>query len=188
MIEAQFPPSRRLRALVRVDFIAAVALTVLAPLALLAGALRWRRAAELGALLGYWRTSSLLHATVYLLIGERRGAFASGLAARLAIAWTLAAGAARPTATSSAAYRRWARLAAGYSLLGALASLPLLRGTWQTPLPPACRAYIEPAQQFGALLHPGVSRASLGRVGLLGASGFWLGALLVALRRATRAM
>jgi len=62
-----------------------VALTVVAPLVLLARALRASRRDELRGLLRYWRASSLLMVTVYLLIGERRVAFPAGLAARLLI-------------------------------------------------------------------------------------------------------
>jgi Protein of unknown function (DUF3177) len=45
------------RVLVRVDFVAAVVLTVLVPLALLARAVRVGRTDELRLLLRYWRAS-----------------------------------------------------------------------------------------------------------------------------------
>lgn len=174
------PPPTIWRLLARLDFIAAVSLTVLAPLALLARALQGGRAAELRALLRYWRASSLLMVTVYLLIGERREAFPAGLAARLLIAHTLL-GERGHVDEADISYERWKLLAGGYCLAGAALTAPLLRGSITAELPPICRAYIEPTQEFGALLHPGASRERLGRVGVVGLWVFLAGALIEAL-------
>lgn len=166
------------RLLARLDFVAAVALTVLAPLALLARAVRGGRIGEQRALLRYWRASSLLMVTVYLLIGERREAFPAGLAARLLIAHILLRGRVDRT---DIWYERWRGLAGGYCLAGAALTAPLLRGSIATELPPICRAYIEPTQEFGALLHSDVSREQLARVGVVGLWVFLAGALIEAL-------
>lgn len=163
-----------LRMVARVDFVAAVALTVVAPLVLLARALRASRRDELSALLRYWRASSLLMVTVYLLIGERRVAFPAGLAARLLIARTLLGD--QATAGSGGWHDRWRRLTAGYCLAGAALTAPMLQGLIADELPPLCRAYVEPTQEFGALLHPGVPREALGRAGLVGLGLFLAGA------------
>lgn len=163
-----------LRVLARVDFVAAVALTVVAPLMLLARELRASRREELWALLRYWRASSLLMVTVYLLIGERRVAFPAGFAARLLIARTLLSD--QAAARKAGWYDRWRRLTVGYCLAGAALTAPMLRGLVADELPPLCRAYVEPTQEFGALLHPGVPREALGRVGLVGLGFFLIGA------------
>jgi hypothetical protein len=163
-----------LRVLVRVDFVAAVALTVLAPLVLLVGALRAGRRGERVGLLRYWRASSLLMVTVYLLAGERRVAFPAGVAARLLLARTLRG--VQASAGTRSGYERWRRLAGGYCLAGAALTAPMLQGLLADELPALCRAYIEPTQEFTALLHPGVSRETLGRVGLVGLGLFLAGA------------
>ena len=163
-----------LRVLVRVDFVVAVAGTVIAPLVLLAGALRAARKAELVALLRYWRASSLLMVTVYLLIGERRLAFPAGVAARLLIARTLRGE--QTNADPNSWYEPWRRLVGGYCLAGAALTTPMLQGLIADELPLLCRAYIEPTQVFAALLHPGVPRETLGRVGLVGLGLFLAGA------------
>jgi hypothetical protein len=67
------------------------------------------------------------------------------------------------------------RRAAGYGLAGATLTAPMLRGLIADELPPLCRAYIEPTQEFGALLHPGVPREVLGRAGLVGLGLFLAG-------------
>lgn len=169
-----------LRALARADFVAAVALTVVAPLVLLVRALCMARREELWALLRYWRASSLLMVTVYLLIGERRAAFPAGLAARLLIARTLLGD--RAATGSAGWYDRWQRLTAGYCLAGAALTAPMLRGLVADELPPLCRAYVEPTQEFGALLHPGVPRETLGRAGLVGLGLFLIGAAVAQVR------
>lgn len=167
-----------LKVAVRVDFLAAVLLTVIAPLLLLARALRTRRE-QVPALLAYWRSSSLLMVAVYLLIGERKIAFPTGVAARLLIPWTLW----RQGDLGDPWFARWRRWVSGYALLGALLTLPLLRCMRQQPHGPLCRAYIEPAQEFGAVLHPTTSRAVLGRVGETGLACFAVVAAWLVLRQ-----
>lgn len=171
-----------LRVLVRIDFVTAVLLTVIAPLLLLARAVRDRQRALLNTLLSYWRASSLLMVAVYLLIGQRPAAFVCGVGARLLIPWTLR----HTPAGADARYQRWRRAVSVYCLLGAALNLPTLRCAWTSRLSPLCRAYIEPAQEFGALLHPGVPREQLGRVGGIGLRCFVTGAVLLGVRRLAR--
>lgn len=171
-----------LRVLVRIDFVMAVLLTVIAPLLLLVRAVRDRQQALLSTLLSYWRASSLLMVAVYLMIGQRPAAFVCGIGARLLIPWTLR----HTPAGADARYQRWQRAINVYCLLGAALNLPTLRCVWTGQLSPLCRAYIEPAQEFGALLHPGVPREQLGRVGALGLRCFVAGAALLGVRRLVR--
>jgi hypothetical protein len=164
------PIPQWLRIIIRIDFLAAVVLTVLAPLTLLVRALLTKRE-QVGALLSYWRSSSLLMIAVYLLIGERPAGFLSGITARLLIPFTL-----WQQHSNDAWFNRWRQIVSGYCLLGALLNLPLLRcairppaedtsDTAQEPLGIFCRAYVEPAQEFAAVVHPGVPRETLAKVG-----------------------
>lgn len=173
-----------LRVLARVDFVAAVVLTVLAPLVLLAQAGLAGRIGELRLLLRYWRASSLLMVTVYLLAGERRVAFPAGVAARLLIAQTLLRG--EPAVGESARLDRWRRVSGWYCLAGAALTLPMLQGVIADELPVLCRAYVEPTQEFAALLHPRMTREQLGRAGLVGLTLFAAGAVVVGLVAALR--
>lgn len=171
-----------LRVLVRIDFVTAVLLTVVAPLLLLLRAARDRQQVLLSALLSYWRASSLLMVAVYLLAGERRSAFVCGVGARLLIPWTLR----QAPAETDERYLRWRRVVSAYCLLGAGLNLPTLRCAWTGRLSPLCRAYIEPAQEFCALLHPGVSQERLGRAGEIGRRCFVAGAALLEAWRLVR--
>ncbi len=180
-MESPAPLPGWLRVLVRIDFVAAVALTVVAPLVLTARALSARQRGELAGLLRYWRASSLLMATVYLLIDARRIAFPAGIAARLLLAGALWS---RPLAPAEHAWsRRWRWLAGAYGVLGALASLPLLRGSLLPTLPAACAAYLEPPRAYAALFHPATSRRRLGDVGVFGLAAFATVAVVSVVRR-----
>lgn len=171
-----------LRMPVRVDFVAAVALTVLAPLALLARAALAGRTGEVRLLLRYWRASSLLMVTVYLLAGERRVAFPAGVAARLLIAQTLL----RAEPSADALLNRWRRVTGSYCLAGAALTAPMLQGLVANELPPLCRAYVEPTQEFAALLHPGMPRERLGHAGSIGLALFSTGVVIAWLVGALR--
>ncbi|MEM8529618.1 MAG: DUF3177 family protein [Chloroflexota bacterium] len=166
------------RILVRIDFVLAVVLTVLAPLVFLFRAVFWGIPEQWRLLIDYWRSSSLLMVTVYLLIGERRVAFVCGMVARFLIAWTVL----RSPPTSDLLFERWRWLVSRYCLIGAMLNVPLLRCMVQRCRPPWCEVYIEPTKEFGTLLHPSVPHTKLGRVGDVGLIGFLLGTLLVSAR------
>lgn len=168
--------------LTRVDFVTAVVLTVLAPLGLLVTALREGNSVQTQALLRYWRNSSLLMVTVYLLIGERRAAFLCGVAARMLIAWSLR----QPLAGSGPGYENWRRITHSYALYGAAFNLPLLKCALGGRADAFCQAYVEPAQEFGAFVHPRASRDLLGRIGDTGLVVFLVGAAIAAGAALTR--
>ena len=110
-----------MRVAVRADFVAAVALTVAAPLLLLAAAIRTRKPARgrrVAALLARVQPPEV---TVYLLIGERRAAFPAGVAARLLIAHNLLSGSGDLEQSWA---DRWRRVAGWYCLAGALLTAP----------------------------------------------------------------
>jgi hypothetical protein len=161
-----------LRATVHADFVAAVLLTVLAPLLLLFRALA-RRPAQLSVLLRYWRVSALLMVAVYLLAGRRPTAPAVGVLARLLIAQTLAL----PDLNADPLLARWAQITHVYCLLGAAANVPLLLPT--TPALDLLRsAYAEPPTRYAALFHPQHSTATLAQIGDVGLAAYALGGLI----------
>ncbi len=164
---------------VRADFVAAVLLTVLAPLVLLLRAVRKRQQALIAVLLSYWRASSLLMVAVYLLIGERRMGFVCGIAARLLIPYTVL----RHAGEHDPWYMRWRQIVSGYCLLGVLANLPVMRCLRGTSFSPLCQAYIASAQQFGDVVHPRVDRERLARAGEWGLRAFVAGAVVARLTR-----
>lgn len=169
---------RWLRVLVHADFVAAVLLTVLIPLALLVRA-AWKRRDQLPLLLRYWRVSALLMVTVYLLAGRRVYAPVAGIAARLLIAHTLADPPLVQTQRAVSLQDRWRIMTLAYCLGGAAANLPLL-------LPAADRlrnAYTEPPDTYAHLLHPTLSPADLGRIGDAGLVAYAGGVLLVVILR-----
>lgn len=153
-----------LSTLVRGDFVAAVLLTVVAPLVLLLRAVRTRQQELITALLRYWRVSSLLMVAVYSLIGERRAGFVCGIAARLLIPYTVL----RHPVASDRWYTRWRALVSGYCVLGVALNLPVVRCLRGKQFSPLCQAYIASAQQFGDVVHPNVSRERLGQLGEIG--------------------
>lgn len=188
MIAADPRIPRGLRALVHADFVAAVALTVLAPLVLLLRAALSRRE-QLPILLRYWRVSALLMVTVYLLAGRRPHAPAAGITARLLIAHTLAdppliqtqhAASLRGDLVSvDPLFERWRRLTYAYCLGGAAANVPML-----LPIARTLRAaYAEPPTTYARLLHPNLPPAALGRIGDSGLAAYTAGALLITILR-----
>lgn len=170
---------RSVVALVRGDFVVAVLLTVLAPLVLLARAVRNSQRELIAALLSYWRTSSLLMVAVYLLIGERRTGLVCGIVARLLIPYTVL----RHAVPSDRWYMRWRQIMSTYCVLGVVLNLPILRCLRNEHVSPLCRAYIASAQQFGDVVHPNVDHDTLGRAGAWGLRAFAAGALVLQARR-----
>jgi hypothetical protein len=112
--------------------VAAVLLLVLGPLGLLAASLR--HADRRSHLLAYWRASSLLMITVYLMIDGRPLAFVTGHAALVCIPLALymdgalhvADRAQRPQHGLDRWFRGWRRAATGFCGLSLLLTLPAL--------------------------------------------------------------
>jgi hypothetical protein len=113
-------------------------------------------------------------------------AFPAGVVARLLIAQTLLRG--EPGAGEGALLKRWRRVTGWYCLAGAAFTAPMLQAMVADELPPVCRAYIEPTQEFAALLHPGVQREHLGRAGSVGLTLFSTGVVITWLVGALRSV
>ena len=173
--------------LIRVDFVLATVLLVVAPLILLAASMR--RPAVRGHLLAYWRASSLLMITVYLMIDGRPGAFVAGTAALVLIPLALYYGDVLFVAGRSSLgegpvatwFRRWrgsATLFCGASLL--LAG-PAIRCVGDVEDKAFCTAWLKPPRELHRALHPSVDPAVLGDAATVGLIiyGAYLGAFVV---------
>lgn len=154
--------------LIRLDFVFAVALLVVAPLVLLVAA--WRRSAVRGHLLAYWRASSLLMITVYLMIDGRAVAFVAGNAALLLIPLALYYGDAlfaaerHPLGKNLVArwVRRWRTAVAVFCGASLLLTAPALRCVWGLAETPGCTAWLRPPRELHRALHPSLDPAMLG--------------------------
>lgn len=172
------------RSLVYLDFVLAVLLTVLAPLALLV--INWRLPRLKARLIGYWRVSALLMVTVYLLIGQAPIGFVTGVLARLLIALRLVLPL-EPVHSDTRRYRVfnvWRTITIGYCLVGVLWTLPLV--ACMTGQFEYCQVWFEPVSRFKQVFHAGVSTDTLKTIGYV-ALGLYVLGLVVQVARAYRA-
>ena len=154
-------------------------LSVLAPLGLLLWAGISGHNLIFRKLVTYWRVSSLLMITVYLLAAAAPIAFLTGVAARvlipLSLGWPF--GEFAEERRLARAFNRWRQVVSVYCLIGVLFNLPLLRCTLTWQLQPPCTAWLGPVMAFTELFHPGVSVEVLGRIAWV-ALGLYLAVLL----------
>jgi hypothetical protein len=171
--------------LIRIDFVLAVVLLVAAPLGLLVAAAR--RPMLRQYLLAYWRASSLLMITVYLMIDARPVAFVAGNAALVLIPVALWVGDALFVARRyrldgdpvAEWFRRWrgaAALFCGASLLLTLPTLRCVSGDAGTD--PMCTTWLVPPRELHAALHPAADPGMLGDGAMIGLAVY--GAYLLA--------
>ncbi|WP_263784807.1 DUF3177 family protein [Salinibacter grassmerensis] len=160
--------------LIRLDFVLATALLVVAPLGLLLASVR--QPAVRGRLLAYWRASSLLMVTVYLMVDGRPGAFVAGNTALVAIPLALHAGdvlsVPGPMSLGEGAaatwFRRWRAGATAFCGASLLLTVPALRCGWDAAENPVCAAWLEPPRKLHRALHPSVDPATLGDAATIG--------------------
>lgn len=166
-----------LRSLVWMDYRLAVIITVIMPLILLLWAFARKAEAMQQLLIIYWRVSSLLAITVYLMIGNFPFAFMVGLLARILIPIGLwfwvdlneeIDDLQRTPLKISLTSWRWA--VSVYSGLGAIATLPFLQcalsqARFETPF---CQVWLEAPLIYQQYLHSDMTRPFLGFFGLFG--------------------
>ena len=165
------------RPLVWMDYRLAVLFTVLIPLVLLIWAFVQKAEGIQRLLIIYWRVSSLLAITVYLLIGGFGIGFISSLIARALIPLSLwfwidlndeieygYEGVLKFIFTSW----RWA--ISIYCVLGALATIPFVGCAFsETTLgTPYCKVWLEAPLLFKDYFHPNASTGFLGFLGIIG--------------------
>lgn len=180
--------------LIRLDFVLAVVLLVASPLGLLVAAAR--RPMLRQHLLAYWRASSLLMITVYLMIDGRPVAFIAGNAALVLIPLALWIGDALFPAWQyqldgdpvAEWFRRWRVAAALFCGASLLLTLPTLRCVvGEAGGDPMCEAWLAPPRELHAALHPTADLAALGdgaMVGLVIYSLYLLASAVIVGRRA----
>ena len=150
--------------LVWTDYRLAILFMVIAPLAILIWAFVQKAEAMQRLLTIYWRVSSLLAITVYLLIGALSIAFFTGWLARILVPISLWYWAdlneeireqrSSPLKLTMTSWR-WA--VSVYCVLGALAQLPTLGCALQTSVQiqsdAVCRTWLEPAWLYREYFH-----------------------------------
>lgn len=164
-----------LNLLIRLDFVLAVVLLVASPLGLLVAAVR--RPMLRQHLLAYWRASSLLMITVYLLMDGRPVAFIAGNAALVLIPLSLWCGdvlfpARRVRLNGDPIaewFRRWRVAAALFCGTSLLLTGPTLRCvSAEAGVDAMCEAWLAPPRELHAALHPTADLATLGDGAMIG--------------------
>ena len=165
------------RPLVWMDYRLAVVFTVLIPLILLIWAFVRKAEAIQRLLTIYWRVASLLMVAVYLLIAALPLGFVSGLIARLLIPISLWFWVDlneeiedQPRGALKLTFNSWRWAITVYSLLGALAQVPVLQCAFSKDVlqVPLCRAWKEPPLLFKEYFHANTTPQFLGFLGILG--------------------
>lgn len=165
--------------LVWTDYRTAVVLAVLVPLILLIWALVRRNEAIQHLLIIYWRVSSLLAITVYLMIASLPIGFLAGTLARILIPFALwfwvdlneeIEDMPRSSLRRSLNAWRWAMT--GYCTIGVLFQLTTIPCALMTKRvlqeDQICRMWLEPAWGFKAFFHGDYTPGFLGFLGIVG--------------------
>jgi len=169
------PNANVLDLFIRLDFVLAVLLLVASPLGLLVAAVR--RPMLRQHLLAYWRASSLLMITVYLMMDGRPVAFVAGNAALVLIPLALWGGDALFPARQyqldgdpvAAWFRRWRVAAVLFCGASLLLTLPTLRCvSAEAGVDAMCEAWLAPPRELHAALHPTADPAALGDGAMIG--------------------
>lgn len=156
------------------DFRVAVVTTVIIPLILLAWAFVVRLQPLILMLSYYWRISSLLAVTVYLMIGGFPISFLTGALARAVIPvglwfWQdLSEAIAAWGGAISSSFYLWRWVLTVYMVIGFFFSAAFLPCGFQTTLPELCQVWFQPPLGFRDIFHPGISKEILGLVGIVG--------------------
>lgn len=164
-----------LRSLVWLDYRLALLFTVILPLVLLIWAFVKRAEAMQRLLIIYWRVSSLLAITVYLMIGNLPLSFISGFLAQLLIPLGLWFWVdlneeiyEQPDSTLKLTFTSWRWAVSLYCLLSAIVDIPFLQcafsqATFATPF---CQVWLEPPLGFKNAFHPNYQPGFLGFLGI----------------------
>ncbi len=165
------------RPLVWMDYRLAVLFSVVMPLILLIWAFVQKAEAVQRLLTIYWRVSSLLAITVYLLIPALPVGFISGLMARILIPISLWFWVDlneeiedQPRGALKLTFNSWRWAISVYCLLGAISQVPTLQCAFSknTLAGPLCRTLLEPPLLFKEYFHPNSAPQFLGFLGVVG--------------------
>jgi hypothetical protein len=154
------------------DYKIAVVLTVIMPLLLLGWAFWIRSQSLIQLLIRYWRISSLLAITVYLMIAGAPISFLTGLVARVLIPislwfWPSTKPPISPIWTQQV-FEGWRWSVTVYMSIGSIFSMGFIPCAFQDPFSSACRAWLQPPLRFRDIFHPNTSTEIFGIVGSIG--------------------
>ncbi|MCU0535626.1 MAG: DUF3177 family protein [Hydrococcus sp. Prado102] len=166
-----------LRPLVWTDYRLAVMFTVIVPAILLIWALVRQSDAILRLLIIYWRVSSLLMITVYLMIPSWSIGYITSFAARVLIPislwfWVDLNDEIKdlPQSSLKFAATSWRWAVTIYSSLGAIATLPFLSCAFSSKTidTPFCQVWLEAPWRYKEVFHANSTPGFLGFVGMVG--------------------
>jgi hypothetical protein len=166
-----------LRPLIWADYRLAVLFTVLLPLLLLVWATIARASIIQQLLIIYWKVSSLLAITLYLMIAQAPLSFVSALMARILIPLGLWFWAdlneeirEQPSGPLKLAFTSWRWGVTFYSVAGAVLQVPFLRCAFSKLAfnEASCQVWLEAPKLYRAYLHAGYTKQFLGFWGFLG--------------------
>lgn len=164
------------RPLVWMDYRLSLLFAVVIPLILLVWTFVQKAEAMQRLLTIYWRVSSLLAITVYLLIAALPLGFISGLMARLLIPLSLWFWVDlneeiddQPSGALKLIFNSWRWAITVYSLLGAIATLPFLQCVFSKNVATDsfCRPWLEAPLLFKEYFHPNTKAGFLGFLGIV---------------------
>jgi hypothetical protein len=165
------------RPLIWMDYRLGVLFAAMLPLILLIWAFVQKAEAIQRLLTIYWRVSSLVAITIYLLIAPFQIGFISGLIARVLIPISLWFWVDlneeiedQPESALKLTFNSWRWAITLYCILGVIAQLPSLQcGFSPNALTqPLCQAWIEPSLVFKDYFHPNSTPQFLGFLGVVG--------------------
>ncbi|NEP17984.1 MAG: DUF3177 family protein [Leptolyngbya sp. SIO4C1] len=166
-----------LRSLIWTDYRLAVVFTVLLPLVLLVWAFVQRAEALQLLLVIYWKVSSLLAITLYLMIGGLSISFVTALMARVLIPISLWYWAdineeirEQPSGLLKLVFSAWRWAITVYCAVGALFQIPFLRCAFSRAAlgDPTCQAWLEAPRLYKAYLHASYTPGFLAFWGIVG--------------------
>lgn len=156
------------------DYQLAVVLTVVVPFLLLIWGFVLKFSPLLQLLIVYWRVSSLLAITVYLMIAEFPISFLTGTLARALIPiclwfWEDLSQEIRAVpGWASRCFQIWRWGVSVHMGIGCLFSAAFLPCGFQDPVSSTCRLWFRPPLAFKQIVHPDAPVETLGLAGLIG--------------------
>lgn len=164
------------RGLVWMDYRVAVLFTVIIPLILLIWAFVQKAEAMQRLLVIYWRVSSLLMITLYMMIAQYPASFLSGLIARVLIPISLWFWIDLndeieyyPSSPLKLIFTSWRWAVSVYCLVGSIATLPFLSCAFSQPTSSRfCSVWFDPALMYKEFFHFNTKANFLGVLGMLG--------------------
>ena len=166
-----------LRSLIWMDYRLAVVFTVLLPLVLLVWTTVERADIQQLLLIIYWKVSSLLAITLYLMIGGFSISFVAATIARILIPVSLWYWAdineeirEQPKSTLKLAFSTWRWAITFYCGLGSLFQVPFLRCAFSRAVlnEPMCQAWLEAPRLYQTYFHRDYTDGFLGFWGIVG--------------------